>query len=77
MNGLWPEGGGGVGPWVAFLALEGGAASPSGRVWWRGEGRTFQVEDTFVCLFVNIIIPDIATVYAVVGCVPASTVFLH
>lgn len=40
--GLWPEGGVGVGPWVAFLALAGAAVSPSGRVWLGvgGWGRT-------------------------------------
>lgn len=31
VSGLWLEGGGGGGPWVAFLALEVGAASPGGR----------------------------------------------
>lgn len=30
MSGLWPEGGGGEDPWVAFLALEVEAASPGG-----------------------------------------------
>lgn len=36
VSGLWPEGGGGGGPWVAFLVLEVGAASPGGDSMWGG-----------------------------------------
>lgn len=55
MSDLWPEGGDGVGPWVAFLALEVGAASPVGRSCW-GEGRTFQEKDIFVCVYVTVFV---------------------
>lgn len=38
VNDLWPEAGGGGGPWVAFLALEVEDASPGGRGRWGGVG---------------------------------------
>lgn len=47
VSGLWPEGGDGGGPWVAFLALEVGAASP-GRGVVGGKGRTFQEKDILI-----------------------------
>jgi len=56
VSGPWPEGGGGGGPWVAFLAPEVGASSPGGeRAGGREGGRwkTFQEKDRRVCVCVT------------------------
>lgn len=54
VNDLWPEAGGGGGPWVAFLALEVEDASPGGRGWWGGSrGEHFRKKtDLYFCVCV-------------------------
>lgn len=52
---LWPEVGGGGGPWVAFLALEGEVASPGGeRMVGVGENISGKKKDKFVSVLVFI-----------------------
>ena len=55
VSGLWPEGGGGGGPWVASLALEVGAASPGGRGCREGRQNISGKRQTFV--FVCVCVP--------------------